>query len=213
MTDFFEFLFSQYQSYSATNIILEAIAVIFGIISVFYSKHNNILVYPTGIISTAIYVYLLYQWDLYGDLIINAYYFAMSIYGWYLWSQKNNADEDLLKITQMTAKDNLKSIQIFIVSVIFVSAVYVYSDKFSHWWAYVDTFITGLFFIGMWLLAKRKLENWLFLIAGDVIAIPLFFYKGYTLSSILYIFLTIVAVFGYISWRKKLQNNTPALST
>lgn len=213
MTDFFDLLFSQYQSYSTTNIILEAIAVLFGIISVFYSKHNNILVYPTGIISTAIYVYLLYHWDLYGDLIINAYYFAMSIYGWYLWSQKNNADEDLLKITQMTAKDNLKSIQIFIVSVIFVSAVYVYFEKFSHWWAYVDTFITGLFFIGMWLLAKRKLENWLFLIAGDVIAIPLFFYKGYTLSSILYIFLTIVAIFGYISWRKKLQNNTPALST
>lgn len=213
MTDFFDLLFSQYQSYSTTNIILEAIAVLFGIISVFYSKHNNILVYPTGIISTAIYVYLLYQWDLYGDLIINAYYFAMSIYGWYLWSRKNKADEDLLKITEMTAKDNLKSIQIFIVSVIFVSAVYVYFEKFSHWWAYVDTFITGLFFIGMWLLAKRKLENWLFLIAGDVIAIPLFFYKGYTLSSILYIFLTIVAIFGYISWRKKLQNNTPALST
>lgn len=201
--EIFDFLFSQYSSYSTLHIVLEAIAVVFGIASVLYSKQNNILVYPTGIISTAIYVYLLLQWDLYGDLIINAYYFYMSIYGWLLWSRKDSRNEELLQITYMTAKDNIKSIWIFIVSVIFVSVVYIYYDKFTYWWAYVDTFITGLFFIGMWLLAKRKIENWLFLIVGDIIAIPLFFYKGYTLSSILYIFLTIVAIFGYRSWKRK----------
>lgn len=206
MIDFFDFLFSQYKDYSTLHIVLESIAVVFGIFSVFYSKQNNILLYPTGIISTCIYVYLLYQWSLYGDLIINAYYFYMSIYGWLLWSKKDNKSHDLLKISSMTPKDNLTCALIFIISVIFVSAVYVYFDKFTYWWAYVDTFITGLFFIGMWLLAKRKVENWLFLIAGDIIAIPLFFYKGYTLSSILYVFLTIVAIFGYIAWKRTLQN-------
>lgn len=205
MNDFFSLLFSQYSEYDTSAIILEVTATLFSILSVIFSVRNNILVYPTGIISTGIYVYLLFQWDLYGDLIINAYYFYMSIYGWLLWSRKDDNNKDLLKITTMTAKDNVKSIQIFIGSVIFVSGVYIYFNKFTYWWAYVDTFITGLFFIGMWLLAKRKIENWLFLVAGNIIAIPLFFYKGYTVTSILYIFLTTVGLIGYFAWKKILH--------
>ena len=202
MNEVFDFIFGPYKTYSNLNIILEIIAATFGILSVVYSKKNSILVYPTGIISTAIYVYLLYQWHLYGDLIINAYYFYMSIYGWVLWSRKDATDNEALKITRMNVSDYQKSVLIFIFSVIFVSIVYIYFDKFTEWWAYVDTFITGLFFIGMWLLAKRKLENWIFLIIGDIIAIPLFFLKGYALSAILYLFLTIIALFGYSAWKK-----------
>lgn len=207
MSDIFNFLFAQYSEYSVTAISLEVTAIFFGILSVIYSKNNNIRVYPTGIVSTAIYVYLLFQWELYGDLIINAYYFSMSVYGWYLWSRKDTKNNNLLKITSMTFKDYLISIAIFAISVIFVFGVYIYFKKFTYWWAYVDTFITGLFFIGMWLLAKRKLENWIFLLAGNIIAIPLFFYKGYTLTSILYIFLTIIAIYGYFAWRRILHNN------
>ena len=207
MVEIFDFLFGQYRDYSTIFIILEFVAMSFGIFSVVYSKNNNILVYPTGIISTAIYVYLLFQWDLYGDMIINAYYFTMSIYGWYLWSRKDATNHDLLKISQMNAKDYLISAFIFVFSVIFVSGVYFYDDKFSYWWAYVDTFITGLFFVGMWLMAKRKLENWIFLIIGDIIAIPLFFLKGYTLTSILNIVLTIIAIYGYIAWKRTLRQD------
>ncbi|RWW93820.1 nicotinamide riboside transporter PnuC [Flavobacterium cerinum] len=206
MITIFDFLFGQYKDYSTLHIILELIATIFGIFSVVYSKKNNILVYPTGLISTAIYVYLLFKWHLYGDLIINAYYFYMSIYGWLLWSRKDNTNHDLLKITMMTASDRTKSAVIFLGSIIGVSIVYIYFNKFTYWWAYIDTFITGLFFVGMWLMAKRKIENWLFLIAGDIIAIPLFFLKGYTLTSILNIVLTIIAIFGYLSWKRALQN-------
>lgn len=202
MSEIFNFLFAQYREYSTVHIILECVAVVFGIFSVVYSKKNSILVYPTGIINTFIYVYLLFQWDLYGDMIINAYYFSMSIYGWMLWSRKDSAHHNLLKISSMNTKDYLISALIFIFSVIFVSGVYAYDDKFTYWWAYVDTFITGLFFVGMWLLARRKVENWLFLIAGDVIAIPLFFLKGYTLTSILNIVLTIIAIYGYIAWKR-----------
>ncbi len=205
MNDFFSLLFSQYSEYETSAIVLEVTATLFSIFSVLFSVRNNILVYPTGLISTGIYVYLLFQWDLYGDLIINAYYFYMSIYGWLLWSRKDSHNKDLIKITTMTAKDNVKCIQIFIGSVIFVSGVYVYFDKFTYWWAYIDTFITGLFFIGMWLLAKRKIENWLFLVAGNIIAIPLFFYKGYTVTSILYIFLTTVGLIGFFAWKKILH--------
>lgn len=205
MIDFFNFLFSQYSTYSTTHIVLEAVATLFAVASVIYSKKNNILVYPTGIVSTGIFVYMMYQWSLYGDMIINVYYFYMSFYGWLLWSRKDNTDHDLLKISNMTAKDKINSFLIFALSVIGISIVYIYFDKFTYWWAFVDTFITGLFFVGMWLMAKRKIENWLFLIAGDVIAIPLFFLKGYTLTSILNLILTVIAIFGYLAWKKILQ--------
>lgn len=206
MTDFFDFLFSQFNEYTLNSLIIECTATFFGLLSVIYSTRNSILLYPTGLISIVISVYVLYTADLYGDLIINAYYFYMSVYGWYLWSRKDRQHHDLLKISTVTAKDNYKCLGIFIVSVIFVSIVFFYFDKFNQWWAYVDTFITGLFFIGMWLLAKRKIENWLYLIAGDIIAIPLYFYKGLIFFGFFYIGLTIIAIFGYRSWRRTLQN-------
>ena len=131
----------------------------------------------------------------------------MSVYGWYLWSRTDNEHHAVLKISSMNAKDYLTCIGIFVISVIFVGLVYLYFDKFTRWWAYVDNLTTGLFFIGMWLLAKRKVENWIFLIIGDIISIPLYFIKGYTLSSILYLLLTIVAVFGYLKWKKILQKD------
>ncbi len=208
MTDFIDFFFSQFEGYTPLFLVLECTAIFFGLLSVIFSVRNSILVYPTGIISTLIYVYILYTADLYGDLIINAYYFYMSVYGWVLWSKKDRFDHDLLKISTINAKDTLTCIGIFCVSVIFVSGVYAYFDKFTYWWAYVDTFITGLFFVGMWLLAKRKIENWIFLIVGDIIAIPLFFYKRLMFSGFFYILLVIIAIFGYLAWKKILQNKT-----
>ncbi|MEL1244864.1 nicotinamide riboside transporter PnuC [Flavobacterium sp. DGU11] len=208
MDEFYDLLFGQYKDYSTLHITLEFIAILFGILSVIFSARNHVLVYPTGLVSTIIYVYLLFQWNLYGETIINAYYFYMSIYGWILWSRKDSQHHDLLQITTMTKDDKIKSLIIFTASVAFISVVYIYFDKFTHQWAYIDTFITGLFFVGMWLMAKRKIENWLFLIAGDIIAVPLFFIKGYTLTSILNIFLTVIAIIGYLSWKKTLQNKS-----
>ncbi len=205
MTALLDYLFSQFDGYTPLFLTLEITAIFFGMLSVIYSARNSILVYPTGLVSTVIYVYILYTADLYGDLIINAYYFYMSCYGWILWSRKDRYNHDLLKISRATAKDNLKVLTIFVVSVIFVSGVYYWFGMLNKWWAYVDTFITGLFFIGMWLLAKRKIENWLYLIAGDIIAIPLFFYKGLIFSGFFYMGLTTVAVFGYLSWKRTLE--------
>ncbi|MEE1897659.1 nicotinamide riboside transporter PnuC [Flavobacterium rakeshii] len=207
MNEVFDFLFASYKEYSTFQIGLEVVGLIFGTLSVIFSARNSIWVYPTGIISTIAYVYLLYQWELFGDLIINAYYFIMSIYGWILWSKKDKEHHDLLKISSMNAKDNLTCVGIFTISAIFVASVYIYFDKFTAWWSYIDNLTTALCFIGMWLLAKRKIENWIFLIIADIISIPLYFIKGYTLSSILYLILTIIAIFGYLSWKKTLQNN------
>lgn len=206
MSDFLDFFFAQFKDYTPLSLALELTAIIFGLFSVIYSAKNSILVYPTGLASTIIFVYILLKANLYGDLIINAYYFYMSVYGWYLWSRKDRQHHDLLKISTVTPKDNYKCLAIFIVSVIFVSVVYHFFNMFNAWWAYVDTFITGLFFIGMWLLAKRKIENWLYLIAGDIIGIPLFFYKGLIFTGFFYITLTTIAIFGYRSWKRTLQN-------
>ena len=199
-----EFLFSQYKEYSNVFIFLELTAVFFGIISVLFARKNNILVYPTGLVSTLIYVYILLEWKLFGDFIINIYYSIMSILGWYLWSRKKNGATEF-PISVMNRKDYLISSIIFTGTLLFVALVYYFFDKFTHWTAYVDTLTTALFFVGMWLMAKRKIENWLLWIVADIISVPLYFYKGLTFSSIQFLLFTIIAILGYIEWRKFLQ--------
>ena len=197
----FDFLFAQYSEYPTHQIFLEITAVFFGLLSVWYAKKNNILVFPTGLISTAIYVYLLWKWGLLGDMTINIYYVIMSFYGWYHWSRKKN-EVVAFPISTTTKKEQLWAWSLFFASMIFVVFIYNYFDKFTSWTAYVDTLTTGIFFAAMWLMAKRKVENWILWIIGDIISIPLYFYKGYTFTSIQYIIFTIIAVYGYLEWNK-----------
>ncbi len=206
MQPIFDFFFGQYYNYSTLFIYLEVIAVIFGFLSVWYSKQENILVYPTGIISTLIFVYLLWKWELLGDMMINAYYFSMSIYGWYIWTRKVDATH-FTPVTKMTKKENIWSVFIFVATLLFVFWVYNYFDKWNSWTAYVDTITTAIFFVGMWLMARKKIENWIFWIIGDIISVPLYFYKGLTLTSFQYLLFTIIAVFGYFAWKKSLNKN------
>ena len=202
-----DYFFSQYSEYPTLDIILEIIAVIFGLLSVWYAKKDNILVFPTGLVSTSIFVYLLWKWTLWGDMMINGYYFVMSIYGWYHWTRKKgNTDE--FPISKISSSEKRIAIILFIFTVAFVVSVYYYFDKFTTWYAYIDTFITGIFFVGMWLMAKRKVENWIFWIVGDVISIPLYFAKGYTFTSFQYIVFTVVAIFGYLEWKKISDNSS-----
>jgi nicotinamide mononucleotide transporter len=202
----FEYFFAQYKSYPTYEIVLEITAVIFGLVSVWFAKKDNILVFPTGLINTAIYVFLLWKWSLLGDMMINAYYFAMSIYGWYHWTRKTN-NVVTFPIASISKQEIKLSVIIFLVTVVFVVAIYLFFDKFTDWTSYVDTFITGIFFVGMWLMAKRKIENWIFWIIGDLISIPLYFAKGYSFTSFQYLIFTIIAVFGYIEWKKTLNNS------
>jgi nicotinamide mononucleotide transporter len=204
MQPIFDFLFQQYQDYRTLYIILEIIAVIFGFLSVWYSKQENILVYPTGIVSTVIFVYLLWQWQLLGDMMINFYYASMSIYGWYVWTRKVDA-EHFIPITVTSKKEHFWSLLIFLGTVLFTFGIYEYFDKWNNWTAYVDTVTTGIFFVGMWLMARKKLENWIYWIIGDVISVPLYFYKGLTFTSFQYLLFTIIAVYGYRTWKSSLS--------
>lgn len=204
MYQIFDFLFGQYSQYETLDIWLEIIAVIFGFLSVWFSKKNHVFVFPTGMISTLIFVYLLLKWGLLGDMMINGYYFIMSVYGWYIWTHK--VDGEITPISKTTVKEHKISMAIFVATLVFVYVVYVYFDKWTNWVAYVDTFTTAIFFVGMWLMARRKIENWIYWIIGDIISAPLYFYKGFTFTSFQYLIFTFIAIAGYLAWKKHLHN-------
>jgi nicotinamide mononucleotide transporter len=201
----FDILFQQYSDYQTLDISLEIIAVVFGILSVWFSKKNNILVYPTGMISTSIFTYLLFKWSLLGDMMINAYYFMMSIYGWYIWTRKVN--NIVTPISKVSSPEKITSFIIFFFSLSFVYGIYNYFDKWGSYTSYIDNFTTAVFFVAMWLMANRKIENWIFWIIGNIISIPLYFYKGLTFTSIQYIIFTVIAISGYYTWKKILDNS------
>lgn len=232
MNHIIDFLLEPYQTASTFNIILEFTAALFGIISVFFAKKENILVYPTGIISTGIYVYLLSQWNLYGDLIINIYYTLMSIFGWYMWSKIIDDKKSHIPITRTNTMDKIKAIGIFLFTSIFVIIVYRYYnvmpntlsfnesvqyaytnltsgslDKFREATPFIDTFTTGIFFAAMWLMALKKIENWTLWIIGNIASIPLYFVKGYGFTGIQYIIFLILAILAYKQWKKTLNSN------
>lgn len=217
MNNFFELLIQPYRDYSTIQIVLEIIASIFGILSVFFSKNRNILVYPTGIISTFLYIYLFFNWGLYGETLINLYYTSMSIYGWILWNKKTEDDNIHVEVEWATRFDYFKAFGLFVATFIFIIILYHFrpiidqivslKDINSLDWNYtivdfIDAFLTGIFLIGMWLMAKRKVDNWIFWIIGDFIMIPLLLYKGYGISSFQYLIFTILAIAGLIEWKK-----------
>lgn len=210
-----------YESYTYLQIFLEAAGTLFGILSVFFSIKKNIWVFPTGIISTVIYVYLLFIAGLLGDCMINVYYTIMSIYGWVLWN-KNSEDHIHVKVSWATKKEWVISMMLFIFSVILVMVIYYYKPLidnnfisenvqygFHHldWANWMDIFTTSVFLVGMWLMAKRRIDNWIFWILGDLISIPMYIYKGYGITSVQYLVFTIMATIGYIQWKKNFKQN------
>ncbi len=204
MNEIIDFFLQPYEEATLGMILLEVAAVIFGVASVWFAKKENIWVYPTGIISTAIYVYICYRFFLYGDLIINVYYTAMSIYGWYMWSKMVEGHH--IEITTMNRTDTLKALGIFVGTAIFVIGVYLYFNRFDRVTDYFDTFTTGVFFAAMWLMANKKIEHWLLWIAGNIISIPLYFIKGLGFSGIQFMIFLVIAIYGYIAWKKHLNN-------
>lgn len=182
---------------------MEAVAVFFGIASVFYSMREKILVYPTGIISTLIYVWICFQYKLYADMGINAYYFSMSIFGWYLWTHPKEG-EKVLPVTWLKPKGWMISLALFGVSYLtlyFLLSRFTDSDV-----PYWDSFTTASAFVGMWLMAKKKVENWIAWIITDLVSVPLYFYKGLILTSFQFLFFTVLAIFGLLAWIKSAKN-------
>lgn len=209
LADFWAYLLAPYQSYASIDIALEATAVALGLLSVWFSKQANIWVYPTGIISTAIYVYLLFKAGLYGDMSINAYYVSMSIYGWIHWSRPGPQAEPL-PIGRATRTENW--IGLGILGASFALLAYVLEVHTPSTVPYLDAFTTAIFFVGMWFMAKKKLEHWIYWIVGDAITVPLYVYKGLGLTAIQYVIFTGLAVWGLVSWWREWKGRSPTAS-
>lgn len=208
-----------YESYDFLQIMLEASGAIFGTLSVYFSIKKNIWVYPTGIISTLIYVYILFNFGLLGDCLINVYYSVMSVYGWILWA-KNSKDHVHVDVTWATKKEWYYAVILFILSLVLVTLIYYYKpyidNKFSmegtslglyhlDWANWMDIFTTSIFLVGMWFMAKQRIENWIFWIIGDFICMPMMIFKGLGITSVQYLVFTIMAILGYLSWKKSFK--------
>lgn len=217
--NFYDLFIKPYEAYTYGQIALEAAASILGIISVYFSIKKNIWLYPTGIISTVIYVYILFNFGLLGDCLINVYYTVMSVYGWILWS-KNSDDHIHVDVQKATKRDWLYSVILFVVSMMLVTTVYYYKpfidNNFSSdgirfglyhldWGNWLDVVTTSVFLIGMWLMARRRLESWYFWILGDLICVPMMLYKELGITSVQYLVFTFMAIKGYIAWNKSLK--------
>ena len=185
---------------------MEIVAASFGLLSVWLARKANILVYPTGIISVLLYVYICFKAQLYADMGINAYYFIFSVYGWIMWSRKDENKKEL-PVTFSGKKTWLISIALFIVSIIIIQIllrIFKAGDT-VYWSTFVpitDTFTTAVAIIGMWLMAIKKVENWLFWIAADVVSVPLYLYKGLVFTSLQFFVFLIIAIMGYVEWKK-----------
>ena len=204
MNEIYNFFVQPYLETPPTLIYLEAIAAALGIASVWYARKEHILVFPTGIISTLIYVYLLNIYELRGDMTINAYFFLMSIYGWYNWAKPIDENNDHIPITTMNRADNIKAAIIFVAGVIFVWVAYLAFNTTITYITYIDSFTTAVFFVAMWLMSEKKIEHWIFWIAGNIVSVPLYLIKGLGFTAVQYTVFLVLAIMGYIAWKREL---------
>ena len=184
---------------------LEYIAVFAGIVSVWYSRIENILVYPVGLINTIIYVWLSVKGQLLGEASVNLYYTIMSIYGWILWAKKNQQKEHIVIITWSNKKEWLQQVLFFTAFyiVIFSALTWLKKDFSPGAIPWADAFASATAFTAMWLMARKKVESWHWWIATNIASIPLYFVKHYVFTSVYYLVLLVMAVWGLMEWRKR----------
>lgn len=207
MTDFF---LDYYKNIPAWQIAMEFFAFVFGILSVWFAKKENIWVYPTGLIATIITAYLLYKAGYIGDMSVNIYFTIMSFYGWYNWA-KSGDNKQNLPITRTNHKEKLTGIVLFFITIFVVYALYKIFGQQINTDNYVDIFASGLFFTGMWYMAKKKIENWTLWIIGDIIVTPLYAYRGLGMLSLQYLIFTLLAISAYLEWKRILSNKQQQL--
>ena len=205
MGEVYDFFLSSYSDYSRVDIVLEFLAFWFGIISVVFAKKQNILVYPTGIICTIITMYLMYKVSLLGHILVNLLYTIISFFGWWNWSRRENNDL-VVKVSKFTSNDLTKSLLIFFL-IVFVAyfAHDFFATNFEGQIKELDILTSGIFVTAMWLMANKKLENWILWIIGNVITIPLYLSSDKIILSIQYVIFTILAIQAYIEWKKSLS--------
>lgn len=185
--------------------LLEYVAVFAGIASVWFSKKENIWVYPVGLINTIIYIYLSFKYHLIGEASVNFYYTVMSIYGWMLWAKKDQQQHPLVHIRFSNSKEWMQQVLFFLFFyvAVYFSLVYLKQLFASGAIPWADAFASATAYTGMWLMAKKKVESWYWWIATNVASIPLYFVKGLVFTSVYYVVLLVLAVLGLLEWKQK----------
>jgi len=184
---------------------LEYIAVFAGIASVWYSRVENILVYPVGLINTIIYVWLSLKGQLFGEASVNLYYTVMSIYGWMLWTKKDKEQHIIVHVKFSDRRWWFYQLAFFATFylAIFISLTYLKRSFAPGAIPWADAFASATAFTGMWLMTKKKVESWYWWIVTNIASIPLYFVKHYVFTSVYYFVLLIMAVWGLMEWRKR----------
>jgi nicotinamide mononucleotide transporter len=183
----------------------EYVAVFAGIASVWFSRIENILVYPVGLINTVLYVYLSVSGQLYGEATVNLYYTVMSIYGWILWAKKDQQQHPIVQVSFSDKKwwgYQLLFFSSFYIA-LFFSLSFLKKNFASGAIPWADAFASATAFTGMWLMTKKKMESWWWWIATNIASIPLYFVKHLVFTSVYYLVLLIMAIFGAIEWIKR----------
>jgi nicotinamide mononucleotide transporter len=184
---------------------MEYVAVVSGIASVYFSKKENILVYPVGLINTVFYVYLSIKGSLFGEASVNFYYTVMSIYGWILWARRDQQHQIVLHITNSSFKEWMQHLLFFgfFYVAVFSALTWLKTAFYANTIPVLDAFASATAFTGMWLMAKKKVESWYWWIATNITSIPLYFIKDYVLTSVYYLILLILAFFGLMEWKQR----------
>ena len=185
--------------------LLEYIAVFSGIASVWFSRKENIWVYPTGLINTIFYIYLSFKGSLFGEAGVNLYYTIMSIYGWILWAKKDEQHGHLVIIRWSSKKEWIQQLLFFafFYIIIFGALSYLKRDFAPGAIPWADGFASATAFTGMWLMAKKKVESWYWWIATNTASIPLYFVKNYVFTSVYYVVLLVFAFWGLAEWNRR----------
>ena len=184
----------------------EFVAVIAGVVSVWFSRKENILVYPIGLINTTIYIFISFKYHLLGEASVNFYYTIMSIYGWFLWSKKDKHNQkSVLQITYSTKREWVWQLLFFgsfyiVIFFVLTLAKKSFAEGAIPW---ADAFASATAYTGMWLMAKKKVESWWWWIATNIASIPLYFVKSLVFTSFQYLLLLILAIAGLYSWMQK----------
>ncbi|AUZ03871.1 MULTISPECIES: nicotinamide riboside transporter PnuC [Vitreoscilla] len=221
MNEWLAFLWAPYQTYSRIEISVEALAAVFGVVSVLLAQRRHIWVYPVGLVSTILYSYLFFKWGLYGEALINAYYTAMSVYGWILWRQHSEQDHVHVAVQWANFKDAGIGGVIWLCSFLFVLAIYYFrpwiESGFSVWDMnqhsihhlggidFLDASIAATCFVAMWLQAQRRINHWYLWTIANVVMVPLMFYKGYGITALQYMVFVVLAWIGLRLWKQSLQ--------
>ncbi len=198
-------IFQQFVEGMKGTSLLEYIAVFTGIASVWYSKKENILVYPVGLVNTIIYIYLSVKGHLFGEASVNFYYTVMSVYGWILWAKKDQQQHHVVIITTSNAKEWIQQLLFFLVFyvVIYYALTYIKNSFAPLAIPWADAFASAAAYTGMWLMAKKKVESWIWWIVTNSASIPLYFVKGFVFTSVYFLILLIMAVAGLIEWKNR----------